>query len=103
AYTAKVLEAYKAPGKFSDSPAINFGRWRGLEFGVKYLVFMNFQSSEEEVYDELRKDPHLAAVPEPKNKVLELIRCQGLVPGLIVKPEFAWVISVGDVVVPPEV
>lgn len=101
AYTANVLEVYKAPGQFSEGPVVNFGRSPGLEFGAKYLVFMNFQGNEEELYAKLLNDPHLNVLAEPKEKVFELIRCQGMVPGLI--EEFAWVISIGDVVVPPEV
>jgi hypothetical protein len=106
-YTAAVLESYKVGRHLGDPHIIEFGRYHGLEVGQRYFVFLNFEGSAESIYDEIVSDPILAEAlrsdPTPKGSALELIRCNGIVPGLMADPKFSWIVSGPEVIVPPDV
>jgi hypothetical protein len=106
-YTAAVLESYKVGRHLRDTPRIiEFGKYAGLEVGQRYFVFLSFEGSAESIYDEILSDPIFAEVlrsdPMPKESVIELIRCNGIVPGLMAVPKFVWIVSGPEVIVPPE-
>jgi hypothetical protein len=106
-YTAAVLESYKAGRHLGDPHIVEFGRYRGLEVGERYFVFLSFEGSAESIYDKFSRDPDFAEVlrsdPMPRESVLELIRCNGIVPGLMADPKFSWIVSGPEVIVPPDV
>ncbi len=105
-YTGVILNSYKISRRATGSQVIQFGRYKGLEVGQRYLGFLNYEESAESIYLEIFSDPRAAEAlrsdPRPKESVLELIRCNGIIPGLVAQQEF-WSVSGPEVIVPPEV
>ena len=103
-YTGLILNSYKVSQHITDSQLLQFGRYERLEVGRRYIGFLKYASDAESVYRELLSDPNPinaeAVAQVPKASVLELIRCNGIVPGLVA--EVTWIVSGPEVIVPSE-
>ena len=104
-YEAKVENVYKSSSNEALPDIIHFGRDEGLQINGSYIVFLKMYSDPDEIYREVAADPIeeqvLARVP--KAHLLDIIRCNGIVPGFLYYTTLAWPIDGLDVIVPPEV
>jgi len=87
-----------------NAKKIRFGRAPGLKAGRRYLLFMTWNGSIEQVYEKNRDQinsiggspPKAAALP--KQKALDIIRCENLVPGFQYDNDQVWRLDGGDFV-----
>jgi hypothetical protein len=77
--TARVIESFKTKSKAAHGSTITFGRDGNLKRGDGYLIFLRYQSSVETIYE--RAPPELKS-SQTRARGLEIVRCNGLVPGL---------------------
>jgi hypothetical protein len=98
-YRGIVLQKFK--GSFEPTQEITFGRFRGLEVDRTYLLFINYDKDPEAVFKWTKERFDL---PDPKDirekkQIINMIKCNGLIPGFIVNPRAAWKIEQGYVVI----
>jgi hypothetical protein len=103
-YEAKISRLFKTDGHASSHSAILIGGADGLKIGREYLLFVQKISNAQEVYNRVKaelpySDPEKkGALPNvPTQTVLDIIRCDGLVPGYKFDNLVAWPIAKGDV------
>jgi hypothetical protein len=98
-YKAKIRESFKATTGGSTNEYITFGRHSGLYVGAEYLLFLKYVSDPHQVYLDLQvPDDAGVRLEEPEDKVIDLIRCDGMIPGLIFPEDLAWQIAEGEVI-----
>jgi hypothetical protein len=91
-YTAVVDKIFKGPTTLHRSARITIGRTRGLQRGTKYLLFLEWIADPRIVYQRLVERGDISA-HDPKQRIFDLIRCRGTLPGLFFDDISAWPIK----------
>jgi len=104
-YEASADNIYKSSPENASPNKIKFGRDEGLEVGKTYLIFLKKYNDPDEIYRAYATDPisEQALARASKPELLNLIGCNGIVPGFLYYTTLAWPIDGLDVIVPPEV
>ena len=99
-YTATVLESFKG-GKDLENRQIQFGRFSGLQTEKTYLAFLEHHDDPEVEYRKFRDENKLPDIKDEaeKRKVMSLVGCKGLVPGLAFNDRFTWPVELNYVIV----
>jgi hypothetical protein len=88
-YSGIVLKHFKNYLPLRDGQDIVFGRYTGLDVGAEYLLFLNRYADAEAIYKDIVKTYHFSTTI-PKPDAIDLIKCKGIVPGLLFDPASAW-------------
>ena len=98
-YTATITRLFKGRPSLEHGK-IRFGRSLGLEIDKTYLAFLDPNDDPEIVYRRYRDENHLPDLKDEaeKKKIMRLVECNGLVPGLEVNDWFTWPIVVNYVI-----
>ncbi|MBI3774411.1 MAG: hypothetical protein HY273_02455 [Gammaproteobacteria bacterium] len=96
--TAKIIRAIKSNKKLNQKMSdIKFGRAFGIKVGEKYIIFARYISTAEEYYRE-------SSIPKDSTgfdaHMQNKIQCNGVIPGYLVAPNYAWVVEHGVVTQP---
>jgi hypothetical protein len=94
-YYATVIVPFKG-ASIEIGRQIVFGRYSGLETGKEYLIFLKYSADPEAIYQEVQAANHF---PDPKPYVIDIIKCNGLVPGLLYDQESTWEVDGGAVMI----
>jgi hypothetical protein len=95
-YTAKVSVAIKGSSKISEGNEISFGRYPGLLRGHEYVLLLNHVGSAEQVLADIS---NVVPRSETDQQAIELIQCNGIVPGYYFNLSKAWEVLEGRVVI----
>ena len=98
-YTANVLQRLKWKPGDDTTPVISFGRFPGLGSGKKYVLFLKYVASANEMLEDLKR---YVQVVETNEEALELVKCKNIVPGYYVDLSKAWEISNKTVIINPD-
>jgi hypothetical protein len=99
-YTATILEMFKGE-KELENRQIHFGRFSGLVAERTYLTFLERHDDLEAEYRAFRDGNKIPDIKEEaeKQRVMNRVSCDGLVPGLAFDDRFAWPIELNYVIV----
>ena len=98
-YTGSVRETFKSSPKLASSNIV-FGRQDGLVRGHLYLLFLKYITDPSDYYETLRKRLDLPEQPAiEKQKDIERIKCEGIVPGIVYETRSAWEVKLSYVIV----
>ena len=99
-YTATLLETFKGE-KDPQSRKIYFGRFLGLDTEKTYLVFLDLHDDTEAEYRRFRDENKLedSSDETEHRRVMSLVACNGLVPGLAFNDRFTWPVQLSYVIV----
>jgi hypothetical protein len=99
-YKSKTIEKFKpiAPENGSRhhgaGEMLSFGRYGGLEVGKSYLLFFKYVTDPTVVYNEFVTN---GAKFGPEKEMIDILMCNGTIPGLSFDQETAWEIKDGFV------
>ena len=95
-YAAKVSVTIKGSSQMSEGNEISFGRYPGLLRGHEYVLLLNHVSNAEQMLADIS---NVVSRSETKQEAIELIQCNGIVPGYYVNLGRAWEVSEGRIVI----
>jgi len=89
-YYGKILSRLK--GEYATKAKFIFGRYPGLTPGFKYLLFLKYVAEPDQEFERIAAENPQLGKPSiaEREKVLELIRCKGTVPGYTFDSTVAW-------------
>jgi hypothetical protein len=91
-YTATISTVIKNDSQTFDNKEVSFGRFPGLSHGREYILLLNYVSNIEEIVEDVSA---LVPRPETHQHAIELVKCNGIVPGYYFNLNMAWEV-VGD-------
>lgn len=98
-YTVSATNVVKG-NSFLKPADIDIGRTDGLVLRGRYLLFLTYKKSSLEEYEDIKKRLSLPDQNESdKAKILDLIQCNSVIPGLIFDPQIAFNVSSNFIVV----
>jgi hypothetical protein len=90
-YQATVLHEFKNLPQIRDRQ-LTFGRFAGLYSRETYILFLRYEADPEAVYRDAKERYDLPdpSTREEKDQIINTIKCDGLVPGLVYNARTVW-------------